>query len=380
VFYDKVWTNPYNRTKVPRWANNELFLPGYATATEASITAFGIESMPTGSHYPRIKFDDLVVPENSTTAEQLKKVKDQYGMVRASILTTFGNVAICGTIYDDGDVHREMEDSGLYHTYKKAAEWKEKGEDGGMYRRTLWPVQYGPDQLDAIKSDPTVTVYIYSCQYLLDPTPEDENAFFQLQWFPRYKKLPTPLKHFAAGDLAISEKEDAADTAIVVMGLDHLYELYFVDVLFGHWDSLTIIDTIIHVQAMYRPGIFTLEAENIQRTIMPFLKLKMRETGIFPNLDAILPRGDKIAKARPMQGRAKEGAIWLPKKDSNQPPWLFDVEYQIRRFPRAKKKDIIDSASLLCYQLARQWKARKKDERPPDDQDKYQPLDAIAGY
>src|SRR4030042_337604 len=103
--------------------------------------------MPTGSHYPRIKFDDLVVPENSTTAEQLKKTKEQYGMVRSSVLTTFGNVQICGTIYDDGDLHREMENSGDYIVYKRSAEWMAADKDGVMERRTLWPVQYGKKQL-----------------------------------------------------------------------------------------------------------------------------------------------------------------------------------------------------------------------------------------
>lgn len=379
IFYDRVWENPYNRTKVPKWANDELFLPGFKSASEASITAFGIESMPTGSHYPRIKFDDLVVPENTTTAEQIKKVKESYGLVRSSILTTYGNAQICGTIYDDGDLHREMEDSGQYHIYKRSAEWHEKGEGGELIRRTLWPVQYGPSKLDAIKRDPMVSVYIYSCQYLLDPAPEDENAFFQLSWFPRYKSLPRPLQHFAAADLAISEKESAADTAIVVGGLDWQYELYLIEVVFGHFDSLQIVDAIIDIQARHKPGVFTIEAENIQRTLMPFLKLKMRETGIFPNIEAVLPKGDKIAKARPLQGRAKEGAIWLPSKDANQPVWLFDTEFQLRRFPRAKRKDITDSLALLCHQLAKQWKPRVRGEQLQAASG-YQPLDPVAGY
>jgi len=377
VFYDKVWKNPENRSECPLWSSDEIHLPGFTMGQEAALTAFGIEAMPTGSHFPRIKFDDLVVPENTTTAEQIKKLKDQYGIVRSSILTTFGNAQICGTIYDDGDLHCEMERSGNYRVYKRPAEETIVDPESGIRkRRTLWPVQYGPDKLDAIKKDPMVGLYIYSCQYLLDPAPEDENAFFQLKWFGRYKTLPRYLKMYAAGDLAISEAETAADTALVVAGLDYDHELWIVHVRFGHWDSLEIIDNILEIQALYKPGIFTLEAENIQRAIMPFLKLKMRETNIFPNIVSLLPRGDKISKARPFQGRAREGAIHLPVKGPNQPDWLFDTEFQLRRFPRGRKKDIPDSIGVLCHQLADQWRLPTRQEIIAAEQDQYIPLDA----
>lgn len=375
LFYDYVWKNPESRSENPLWSTDEIHLPGFTLGMEASITAFGLEAMPTGSHFPRLKLDDLVVPENSTTAEQIKKTKDQYGLVRSSILTTFGNVQICGTIYDDGDLHREMEESGDYRTYKRPAEWFEM-EDGIKKRRVLWPVQYGPDRLDEIKKDPMVGLYIYSCQFLLDPAPEDENAFFQLNWFPRYKSLPSGIYYYAAADLAISEKKTAADTAIVVAGLDMQNELFIAHIRTGHWDSLLIIDNLIDVQATYKPGIFTIEAENISRTIKPFLGLKMRETGIFLNAVYRQPAGDKIAKARPFQGRAREEAVWLPKKGQKQPEWLFETEFQIRRFPRGTKKDVVDSISLLCQQLANQWRPETPEEKAQAANDEYVPLDA----
>ncbi|MFA7000265.1 MAG: hypothetical protein WC241_04085 [Candidatus Paceibacterota bacterium] len=380
IFFDRVWNNPESKRENPLWGTDEIHLPGFTMGNEAAVTAFGLEAMPTGSHYPRIKMDDLVVPENTTTADQIKKTKDQYGLVRSSILTTYGNAQICGTIYDDGDLHRDMENSGDYRVYKRAAEWTEQDGHGVIKRRTLWPVQYGTHQLDAIKKDPMVGLYIYSCQYLLDPAPEDQNAFFQLKWFGRYKAIPKGLIYFAAGDLAISEAETSADTAIVVGGVDVFHELYLVHVRYGHWDALQIIDQLIDVQALWKPGIFTIEAENISRTIMPFLGLKMRETGIFLNVDTRLPQGDKVAKARPFQGRAREGAVHLPAKGKSEPDWLFDTEFQLRRFPRGKKKDIVDSAALLCHQLASQWRPATEQERKEQAADEYVPLDVAAGY
>jgi len=377
LFPEILFDNPKRQSE--KWTDEELNLKAHDGGQEPSIGAYGLDAMPTGLHFPRIKGDDLVTPDTVTTADQINKTRNNYGTVRSSILMPSGNIQICGTIYDDGDLHREMEDSEEYRVYKRPAEWLEEIHRGVKQRRTLWPVQFGPEALDKIQRDPTVGLYIYSCQYLLDPVPEDENAFFQLKWFGRYTKLPRRLNMFAAADLAISEKKLAAETAIVVGGLNTYHDLFIIDIIHGHWDALGIIDELIEVQRRYKPGIFTIEAENIQRTIMPFLKIKMRETGFFLNVDPRMPKGDKVAKARPMQGRAKEGAIYLPKKGLDQPEWLSHAELQIRRFPKGKDKDIIDSASLLCHQLDEQWRPPTPAEMAERLKEDYVPLDEVVG-
>jgi len=378
MFPELLWENP--KRQAEKWTDEELILPGHDGRQEPSIGVYGLDSMPTSLHFPKIKGDDLVTPESVTTRAQITKTRDNFGLVRSSILSPDGLIQICGTIYDDGDLHREMEDSNEYKVYKRPAEWTESTEDGIRVRRTLWPVQFGPNQLDAIKRDPTVSLYTYSCQYLLDPVPDDETAFFRMEWFGRYDRLPPSLIYFAAADLAISEADTACDTAIVVGGINFDFDLYIAHLRYGHWGSMEIIDNIIDVQAQYKPGIFTLEAENIQRTIMPFLKIRMRETGLFPNLDTKLPQGDKIAKARPFQGRAKEGAVLLPRKGKDQPSWLADAELQIRRFPKGKDKDIVDSISLLCHQIGEHWRPHRAEEIAARQKDIFVPLDDVIGF
>jgi predicted phage terminase large subunit-like protein len=378
LFPDLLWKAP--KRQAPKWTDEELILPKHPGGQEPSIGIYGLDSQPTSLHFRRIKGDDLVTPETVTTATQIKKNIESYGMVRSSILQgAGGNIQVCGTIYDDGDLHRLMEDSGEYKTYKRPAEYTTTDDAGVRKKRTLWPVQFDFQALAKLQRDPAVGHYLYSCQYLLDPVPEDSNAYFQLPWFPRYDRLPANLNMFAAADLAISEAETACDSAIVVCGISPGYDLYVVHVRKGHWNSLDIIDNIIDIHARYKPGLFTIEAENIARTIKPFLKLKMRETGFFPNVKYYLPMGDKVAKARPLQGRAREGAVLLPAKGPKAPDWLFDTEFQIRRFPKGKEKDIVDSMSLLCHQLADHWRPATPEETEARGNDEYTPLDAAVG-
>ena len=370
------WKDPkaMARRKGVPWTDKEIFLPGHdGISQEPSIGCYGLNAQPTSLHFRRIKGDDLVTPEVVTTPEQIRKNKAAYGTVRSSILSPMGNIQVCGTIYDDGDLHREMEDSGEYFVYKRPAEWVEEATGE---RKTLWPVQFPPEELDKKKRDPAVTVYIYSCNYLLDPAPEDEDSYFKLSGFPEYVRRPGLLRVYAAADLAISEKKSACQTAIAVAGLDQHNELYILEVVNGWWDSLKIIDQLIHIQGKWHPETFSLEGENIQKAIMPFLKLKMRETGLFLNVPngGTTPVGDKLTRARAFQGRSGEGAVWLPKRGANQPKWLFDTRHQIQRFPYGKLKDIVDSIALLCRGLDKMW-APKEDQGPPRAEDSFINLD-----
>lgn len=385
LFPDLLWSDPRRQASI--WRENEIVLPGHNGSTqEPSIGCYGLDNQPTSLHFARVKGDDLVTPETCTTAEQIRKNKDQYGMMRSSILAPDGNIQICGTIYDDGDLHRDMEDSGVYRVFKRPAEWAEIDADGVKHKRFYWPVQLGPDALSAKRKDPAVSEYIYSCQFLLDPVPESPDNYFQLQWFPRYdygqiKQMRRRFKFYSGADLAISERDQACETADVVMGLDSSGELYLIDVAHGHWDALTIVSNLLDVQARWRSTLAGIECENIARTIRPFLSLKMRETGVWMNVQEMSALKDKLTKNRPLQGRAREKAIWLPAKNANAPEWLFEVEYQLRKFPRGKLCDIVDSMGVVCRMLDKQ-------SRPPDemelramrDRDKYQPLDSNIGY
>lgn len=372
IFPDLTYPNPRKHSE--RWTTDEIILPYHTGRQEASVSAYSILAQPTGLHARVIKCDDLVTPENSANREQMDKIREAFGMVRSSILQADGKIAICGTIYDDGDLHREMERSGLYNCYKRPAMDPEK-------KKILWPVQYNSERLEEIRRDPTVGDYIFSCQYLLDPAPEDENAYFKMAWFPRYVDRPRPLKYYAGIDCAISKREAADYTAIVVAGLDVANELYIVDVRRGHWDALEIIMQILDVQARYRVEIWTGERDIINRVLGPFLSAKMRETGIFCNFELRPVTKDKISRARGIQGRIRDAAVYLPAQGAGAPKWLPDFEHEVWRFPRGQHDDQVDALAWIGIQLdlqSRPWTDEEKEMAVAEDH--YNPFDDNAGY
>lgn len=359
LYADQLYQDP--KKESPKWTDEEMVLPGHDGRQEASIMATSLENQPTGLHFPRVKCDDLVTPEGVTTRDQMDKTRQGFGLFRSSILQVGGNLQTTGTIYNDGDLHCEMEKSGVYKTYKKPAiDLKTKG--------ALWSDQFPLSKLDEIRKDPLVGDYIFSCQYLLDPAPEDKHAFYQLAWFGRYSSaqirewISQRIQIYATADLAISEKESACFTALIVWGVTLTGEIPILHVRRGHWDSLKIAEELIRVQRHHRPLIWGIETENIARTIGPFLQRMQMDEQVFLNIEDFIPHKDKVARSRSIQGRAKQGLVYLPEQGANQPDWLVDFEHEIRRFPRAATKDQADSFGLIGLLLDRISKPMSKDD------------------
>jgi predicted phage terminase large subunit-like protein len=359
LFPGLFWPLPTGQPKRGiKWDSTELVLPGGVEVPrqEPSIGCYGLDNMPTSLHFKIIKCDDLVIPETVTTMEQMKKSADNYGTIDSSILMPMGYISICGTIYDDADIHRTMEDAPeVYSTYKRPASYNPAN---GLpllpmdpKAVALWPEQFPLNVLEKKRSNPLVGDYIFSCQFLLDPVPDDKNAFFNIANFQRYLKLPEYLRIYAGADLAISELDSACDTAIVVVGIDRNNDMYIIDVHYGKWNGMEIVDRLLHVQALYKPRLFGLEGENIQKALMPFLRSEMRDTGVHLNLPggkATSPVKDKMARARAAQGAVEQHSVFMPDKSlKNEHPWLDFFQLQARRFPFGKDKDMIDAWSVI---------------------------------
>jgi predicted phage terminase large subunit-like protein len=217
----------------------------------------------------------------------------------------------------------------------------------------LWPEQFGLDVLEEIRRDPAVGEYIFSCQYLLDPVPDDEDAFFNLARFPEYEGHPGHYCTYAAIDFAITEEDvkTAAETAIVVVGLTEDHNIPILDVRHGLWSSDRICEEMIDVQVEYNPLLFIGEQGHINKAIGPFLRAMLKELGITMNLEPRTPVADKIARARTAQGMSKMGRLWLPKRGANQPKWLSALREQLRRFPYGRLKDIVDALSWITREI-----------------------------
>jgi predicted phage terminase large subunit-like protein len=195
----------------------------------------------------------------------------------------------------------------------------------------LWPEQYSKKRLESIRAgylaqnDPEG----YSQEYLNKPV-AIENAFFNKDYFFDFERndgeplLPN-LEYYAAADFAISEKERADYTALVVCGVAPDGKVYVVDARRFRGDADEIISELLAVQKMWKPQIFTFETAKIDKAIGPSLEREMLRQKTFLNIVKMTPTQSKTMRARSIQAMHKSGSIRYDKEAS----WYPDFESEL---------------------------------------------------
>lgn len=194
------------------------------------------------------------------------------------------------------------------------------------FSEILWPEKFPRSRLESIRQ-----MYAnqgdlsgYSQEYLNNPVDEG-NAFFRKQDFIPMDSMDRlrPKNYVAAADFAISEKEKADFTVIMVAGIDENGLIHVVDVRRGRWDSLEIIDELFALQKRYNIEIFTFETEKIDKALGPFINARMIQSGTYLNIHKMVPSQSKLLRGRSISAKMKSGAVrfdteadWYPALES----------------------------------------------------------------
>ena len=143
-------------------------------------------------------------------------------------------------------------------------------------------------------------------------------------------------------DLAISQKERADYTAIVIGGMDANGQLHIINCIRERLTGDEIVDTLLSMQKVYNPMAVGIEDTQISKAIGPYLNRAMQESGIYLPLILLKPhRQDKIQRARSIQARMRAGMVKFDKSAE----WWPMFEDECMSFPRAKHDDMVDALS-----------------------------------
>jgi predicted phage terminase large subunit-like protein len=241
------------------------------------------------------------------------------------------------------------------------------------FSEILWPEQYPRERLEAIRagyaaqSNPEG----YAQEYLNKPI-AIENAFFNPDYFFDFdrdddKALLPNMEYFAAADFAISEKERADYTAIVVCGVDPDGKVYVVDARRGKWDADAIISELIAVQKMWQPNIFTFETAKIDKAIGPFLDREMLRRRVFLNIVKMTPTQSKTMRARSIQAMHKSGSIRYDKSASWYPDFETELLTVADSGPRGKHDDYLDAFAYVGLTIDQYFEAQSDEEIEEDE-------------
>jgi predicted phage terminase large subunit-like protein len=226
------------------------------------------------------------------------------------------------------------------------AEAKEGDPLGRAPGEFLWnDDEYGYGaQLGELKA--TTPPRLWSALYQQEPTP-DEGDYFKEEWLrpidivPSYKYL----RVYGGSDYAVTQ--DGGDyTVHVVFGVDHLNNLYLLDLWRGQKSSDVWIEAFCDLVEKYRPLDWAEELGQIKSGVGPFLTKRMSQRRVHVNRTAFPTRGDKAVRARSIQGRMALDKLYYPKNA----PWAAEWLAELLNFPASKHDDQVDAMGL-CGQL-----------------------------
>lgn len=243
----------------------------------------------------------------------------------------------------------------------KAVRYKAHDED---FTNILWEEMWPKERLEAERRDYAKRGMPdgYSQEYLNCPIDESV-AFFRKADLKEMKEedFNKHMRYYAAADFAISQKQAADFTVIMVVGVDDSSNIYILEVTRGRWDSKEIIDEMFYIQNKYHPDIFTVESGQISKSIGPFLDEAMMKRGII-NIHPETPIADKLSRARSIQGRIRLGTVYVDKEAY----WYPELEQEMITFPRGKHDDQVDALAWIGLTLNNIIDAETEEELEED--------------
>ena len=208
--------------------------------------------------------------------------------------------------------------------------------------------RYNSAQLKMIRK--AVGERTWAALYQQNPVP-DEGAQFQKSMIKYYRKedLPEELTKVTAWDLAIGQKEVNDKTVGFTWGTDIAGQYWFVDCRHGHFDSFEIVNEICDGYEKHHPFTVAIEKDKVALAVGPLLDTVIEDRELYAlHITELRPaqEGNKVKRARTLQGLMRRGQVWLPHPDETE--WVDEFVTELLQFPYGRRDDHVDAAAWLA--------------------------------
>lgn len=173
LFPDIFWEDT---RQAPKWSEDDgIIVKRKSNPKEATVEAWGVvDGQPTGKHFPRLIYDDLVTRESVTTPEMIAKTTSALEL-SYNLGADGGTKRFIGTRYHFNDTYKTVMDRGtaVARVYPATDDGTVDGE----------PVLLDPEVLAEKRRD--MGPYTFACQMLQNPK-ADETQGFRDEWLRYY--------------------------------------------------------------------------------------------------------------------------------------------------------------------------------------------------
>lgn len=323
---------------------------------EGSVMCTSTGASMVGKHYDVMVFDDAVNDENTATKELRNKNWNWFQNMLQIRDNLTSPVKVVGTRwhYDDWygriirneeRIRKEQEEEGaevkpLYKLFRLSCYTKD--ESGNQV--AIWPERFNKPALDDLKRE--LSAYIFSCQYLNDPVPE-EDATFRRENIRRAPSITIPENayHFIAVDLADEESTSGDYCVATVAAFDDSGAMYARDMVRSR--DIQVLGFAEHIWRLvqkYRPLRVGVETTAFQRVIYRHYKHEAMKNGWnIPWVEIKRGKQSKFQRILGLQPRVERGDFYVV----DGFPQYEALEEEMVQFPKGVHDDILDTLADL---------------------------------
>lgn len=334
------------------WTKQEIHIPnrGGRPVMEGTFEAFGADSTTTSRHFDHLIIDDLVTRENTTTRDQMNKVREMWKSIFPLRNDPDTPIEVIGTRWDDNELYGDLEKDPDIEVIKFASYITKDN-----IKISTWPERYPIDELMRIKSGPKMGTSLFACLYQNDPVPQ-EDAVFKRSYFKYFSYNPgnhtveredgqiIPVGNTYMTLDGATEEGKNDYSAIVVGFQDYKENVYLLEFFAKQIDPSALLDEIKYYFLKWKCLKYGAQKALVEKMLKSFLKKKQRDEKFYMSCEELgkNTRLNKEFAIKQMQPWFEGGYVWFNKsmKDS-------ELEEQLIRFPKARNDDVIDAAQML---------------------------------
>lgn len=330
-------------------------IESWSTANGGGYVAAGVGGGITGKGANILVIDDPIKNRDDAESENNRElVWDWYTSTAYTRLSPGGGILLILTRWHDDDLAGHL----LTAAKDGADQWEVVeyaaiAEEDETYRKAgeaLHPSRYSEEALHQIMR--AIGPRDWSALYQQKPV-SDEGDYFSremIRYFDMDSLDTERLKYYCAWDLAIGKKDRNDFSVGLVVGVDEYDNMFVVDVVRGRFDGFELVENILDLYEVWKPGIVGIEKGHIEMALGPFLEKRIRERQLYEAYfrDLKVGKRDKEARARAIQGRMQQGLVYFP-RDS---VWTGTLVTELLRFPNGTHDDQVDALAWIGLMMA----------------------------